>query len=156
MWLLQEDSVLGKLRIRLSTLRPWEEVCTQLPMLSDRDKGGTKVGQAHISLKVSLFLLPPLVPCPLQPPLRLAPSGLVTHQLVEARAVQGGQLPGSLNSAICVFPLVPVSIRKTPDVGTGCLEGERRDNTQVSANMIVLWQAPQPVCRQISGTCRCC
>lgn len=49
----QDDTVLGKLRIRLSTLRPWEEIQCTLPMLSDRDKGGTKVGQAHISLKVS-------------------------------------------------------------------------------------------------------
>ena len=54
--ILQDDAVLGKLRIRLSTLRPWEEIECTLPMLSDRDKGGTKVGQAHVSLKVRIWL----------------------------------------------------------------------------------------------------
>jgi len=45
--------VLGKLRIRLSTLQPWTEVEARLPMLADRDKGGSKVAYAHVTLKVS-------------------------------------------------------------------------------------------------------
>ncbi len=50
--------MLGKLRIRLSTLQPWTEVEARLPMLADRDKGGTKVAHAHLSLKVSPALHP--------------------------------------------------------------------------------------------------
>ncbi|DBA67073.1 TPA: hypothetical protein ACH3X2_001401 [Trebouxia sp. C0005] len=50
--LAQEDAVLGKLRIRLSTLQPWAEVEARLPMLADRDKGGSKVAYAHVTLKV--------------------------------------------------------------------------------------------------------
>ncbi|DBB06469.1 TPA: Tricalbin-2 [Trebouxia sp. C0004] len=50
--LAQEDAVLGKLRIRLSTLQPWTEVEARLPMLADRDKGGSKVAYAHLTLKV--------------------------------------------------------------------------------------------------------
>lgn len=49
---MQEDAVLGKLRIRLSTLQPWTEVEARLPMLADRDKGGSKVAYAHVTLKV--------------------------------------------------------------------------------------------------------
>ena len=49
---MQEDAVLGKLRIRLSTLQPWTEVEARLPMLADRDKGGSKVAYAHLTLKV--------------------------------------------------------------------------------------------------------
>lgn len=48
----QEESVLGKLRIRVSTLRPWTQVEARLPLLADRDKGGVKVAHAHLSLKV--------------------------------------------------------------------------------------------------------
>ena len=44
--------MLGKLRIRLSTLQPWTEVEARLPMLADRDKGGSKVAYAHLTLKV--------------------------------------------------------------------------------------------------------
>lgn len=44
--------MLGKLRIRLSTLQPWAEVEARLPMLADRDKGGSKVAYAHVTLKV--------------------------------------------------------------------------------------------------------
>lgn len=49
---MQEDAVLGKLRIRLSTLQPWTEVEARLPMLADRDKGGSKVAYAHLTFKV--------------------------------------------------------------------------------------------------------
>lgn len=52
-WRMQDDAVLGKLRIRLSTLQPWTEVEARLPMLADRDKGGSKVAYAHLTLKVS-------------------------------------------------------------------------------------------------------
>ncbi len=53
---MQEDAVLGKLRIRLSTLQPWTEVEARLPMLADRDKGGSKVAYAHLTLKVRQVL----------------------------------------------------------------------------------------------------
>ncbi len=53
---MQEDALLGKLRIRLSTLQPWTEVEARLPMLADRDKGGSKVAYAHVTLKVRQVL----------------------------------------------------------------------------------------------------
>ena len=48
--------MLGKLRIRLSTLQPWTEMEARLPMLADRDKGCSKVAHAHLSLKVRVSL----------------------------------------------------------------------------------------------------
>lgn len=50
--MVQEEGVLGKLRIRVSTLQPWTQVEARLPLLADRDKRGVKVAHAHLSLKV--------------------------------------------------------------------------------------------------------
>ena len=50
---MQEEAVLGKLRIRVSTLQPWTQVEARLPLLADRDKKGIKVAHAHLSLKVA-------------------------------------------------------------------------------------------------------
>lgn len=49
---VQEEGVLGKLRIRVSTLQPWTQVEARLPLLADREKRGVKVAHAHLSLKV--------------------------------------------------------------------------------------------------------
>lgn len=47
--------MLGKLRIRVSTLQPWTQVEARLPLLADRDKKGIKVAHAHLSLKVTIL-----------------------------------------------------------------------------------------------------
>ena len=54
--MLQEEGVLGKLRIRVSTLQPWTQVESRLPLLADRDKKCIKVAHAHLSLKVATLL----------------------------------------------------------------------------------------------------
>ena len=51
--MVQEEAVLGKLRIRVSTLQPWTQVEARLPLLADREKRGVKVANAHLSLKVT-------------------------------------------------------------------------------------------------------
>lgn len=50
--------MLGKLRVRVSTLQPWRQVEARLPLLADRDKRGIKVAHAHLSLKVKLAVTP--------------------------------------------------------------------------------------------------
>ena len=45
--------MVGKLRIRVSTLQPWTQVEARLPLLADRDKKGIRVAHAHLSLKVA-------------------------------------------------------------------------------------------------------
>jgi len=68
-YLASHPLMVGKLRVRLSTLEPDRNITVELPLLSDRKKGASRVGSAHLSMRVSFVSLGARLAALVAPPL---------------------------------------------------------------------------------------